>query len=72
MKVLTKTATARQVFCAFPRCEKPSETIDVPESLFDGDKIREEHRNTFHGNFYVTGWGEVCCCYDCYRELTLF
>lgn len=72
MKVLSTTGTTRNVLCAYPRCENPSQTIEVPDSLFDGDKISQEHRNTFQGGFYVTAWGEVCCCYNCYREVSLF
>jgi hypothetical protein len=72
MKVLTAIDSTRKVCCAYPRCENPSEQIEVPESMFDGDKISAEYRNMYHNSFYVTAWGEVCCCYDCYREVSLF
>jgi len=72
MNVLTENSTMRNVLCAYPRCENPFKTIEVPESMFQGDKIGLEHRNMFHGSFYATAWGEVVCCYDCYREITLF
>jgi hypothetical protein len=72
MKVLTANGTVREMQCAYPRCENPSKKIEVPESMFEGDKISADNRNMFHGSFYATAWGEVCCCYDCYRELSLF